>query len=159
MKDITKSSYLPVVISKKTLTLYTLPWLWFELTTSVVIGTDCIGSCKSKNMLCRKRYTRVWFVVKWHFSFLPVVFSGSSVNKTDRHDITEIVLKVALNTIIQTYSMFCCHWKIQWSLNFVCDCIERHFSYVVSNSWSCCKLKVRPIRTYNISGDRHWLHR
>jgi hypothetical protein len=31
-----------------------------------------------------------------------VVFSGSSVssnNKTDRHDITEILLKVALNTI------------------------------------------------------------
>jgi len=27
--------------------LYTLPWSWFELTTSVVIGTDCIGSCKS----------------------------------------------------------------------------------------------------------------
>ena len=27
--------------------LYTLPWSRFELTTSVVIGTDCIGSCKS----------------------------------------------------------------------------------------------------------------
>ena len=27
--------------------LYTLPWVRFELTTSVVIGTDCIGSCKS----------------------------------------------------------------------------------------------------------------
>jgi hypothetical protein len=26
----------------------------------------------------------------------------SSTNKTDRHDITEILLKVALNTIIQT---------------------------------------------------------
>jgi hypothetical protein len=26
---------------------YTSPWLRFELTTSVVIGTDCIGSCKS----------------------------------------------------------------------------------------------------------------
>jgi hypothetical protein len=26
--------------------LYTLPWSRFELTTSVVIGTDCIGSCK-----------------------------------------------------------------------------------------------------------------
>jgi hypothetical protein len=26
--------------------LYTSPWSWFELTTSVVIGTDCIGSCK-----------------------------------------------------------------------------------------------------------------
>ena len=28
-----------------------------------------------------------------------VVFSGYSTNKTDHHDITEIVLKVALNTI------------------------------------------------------------
>ena len=27
--------------------LYTSPWSWFELTTSVVIGTDCIGSSKS----------------------------------------------------------------------------------------------------------------
>ena len=26
---------------------YTLPWMGFELTTLVVIGTDCIGSCKS----------------------------------------------------------------------------------------------------------------
>jgi hypothetical protein len=29
--------------------LYTLPWSRFELTTSVVIGTDCIGSCKSNS--------------------------------------------------------------------------------------------------------------
>ena len=28
--------------------------------------------------------------------------AGSSIDKTDRHDITEIVLKVALNTIEQT---------------------------------------------------------
>jgi hypothetical protein len=27
--------------------LYTSPWSKFVLTTSVVIGTDCIGSCKS----------------------------------------------------------------------------------------------------------------
>jgi hypothetical protein len=27
--------------------LYTSPWLRFEITKSVVIGTDCIGSCKS----------------------------------------------------------------------------------------------------------------
>ena len=29
--------------------LYTSPWSRFELTTSVVIGTDCTGSCKSNN--------------------------------------------------------------------------------------------------------------
>jgi hypothetical protein len=27
--------------------LYTSPWSRFELTTSVMIGTDCIGNCKS----------------------------------------------------------------------------------------------------------------
>jgi hypothetical protein len=27
--------------------LYTSPWSRFKLTTSVVVGTDCIGSCKS----------------------------------------------------------------------------------------------------------------
>jgi hypothetical protein len=31
-----------------------------------------------------------------------VVFSGSSTNITDRHDTTEILLKVVLNTIKQT---------------------------------------------------------
>ena len=32
--------------------------------------------------------------------------SVSYTNKTDRHDITETLLKVALNTIKQTYSIF-----------------------------------------------------
>jgi hypothetical protein len=35
-----------------------------------------------------------------------VVFSGSSTSKTDCHDITEILLKVALNTIKQTNIMY-----------------------------------------------------
>jgi hypothetical protein len=37
-----------------------------------------------------------------------VVFSGilvSSANKTDRHDITEILLKVTLNTITLTFTL------------------------------------------------------
>ena len=34
--------------------LYTSPWSRFELRTSVVIGTDCIGSCKSK-------YHTIWY--------------------------------------------------------------------------------------------------
>jgi hypothetical protein len=35
----------------------------------------------------------------WFFPGIPV----SSTHKTDRHDITEILLKVALNTITLTY--------------------------------------------------------
>jgi hypothetical protein len=40
-----------------------------------------------------------WFATFWWFSLGPLV---SSTNTTDRHDITEIVLKVALDTIKQT---------------------------------------------------------
>jgi hypothetical protein len=41
----------------------------------------------------------------WWFSPCTPV---STTNKTDRHDITEILLKVALNTIKQTNG---CHWE------------------------------------------------
>jgi hypothetical protein len=40
-----------------------------------------------------------WLATGWWFSPGPPV---SSTNKTDRHDITELLLKVALNTIKQT---------------------------------------------------------
>jgi hypothetical protein len=50
----------------------------FKLTTLVVIGTDCTGSCKS---------------------IYPLGTPVSSTNKIDHHDITEILFKVALSTI------------------------------------------------------------
>jgi hypothetical protein len=53
-----------------------LAWAGFELTTLVVIGTDFIGSCKSN-------YHAI----------------TTTTNKTDRHDIPEILLKMELNTI------------------------------------------------------------
>ena len=34
---------------KKMLYRVTSPWPWFELTTFLVIGTDCVGSCKSNH--------------------------------------------------------------------------------------------------------------
>jgi hypothetical protein len=43
-----KTTYLPKVTDKLYYIMsYTLPWAGFKLTTSVMIGTYCIGSCKS----------------------------------------------------------------------------------------------------------------
>jgi hypothetical protein len=63
--------------------LYTSPWSRFELITSVVIGTDCIGSCKSNYHAITARtapitlycieYTKVTSSAKFKLS-LYVVF-------------------------------------------------------------------------------------
>jgi hypothetical protein len=45
------------------------------------------------------------------------VLSVSSTNKTDRHDITEILLKVALNTVKQTNKNVSCKLITACSLN------------------------------------------
>jgi hypothetical protein len=50
--------------------------------------------------LCDKDKVWQWLATGWWFSPGPLV---SSTNKTDRHDITEILLKVALNTIPLTH--------------------------------------------------------
>ena len=43
-----------------------------------------------------------------------VVYPVSSTNKTDRHDITEILLKVALNTITKPIKLLMIFWK--WNI-------------------------------------------
>ena len=51
-------------------------------------------------LFCIFPHCSPWLAVGWWFSLSTAV---SSTNKTDRHDITEILLKVALNTITLTH--------------------------------------------------------
>jgi hypothetical protein len=68
-----------------------LKWVWIPLRWGVLDTTLC-------NKVCQ------WLAAGWWFSV------GSSTNPADRHDITEILLKVALNTINQTKPLL--HYKV-----------------------------------------------
>jgi hypothetical protein len=67
---------------------------------SVPITTDVVGSTPAQGTLCEK--VCQWLAAGRWFPPGPLV---SSTNKTDYHDITEILLKMALNTIKQNQSM------------------------------------------------------
>ena len=73
-------------------------YLYCNMSFIILVVTTLMMRCTRYNiMTCDKVYqclaTGLWFSLG-----TPV----SSTNKTDRHDITEILLKVALNTIAQT---------------------------------------------------------
>jgi hypothetical protein len=73
------------------------------ITTTCAISTDYYQCCELepsswRGVLDEKLYDKVCQLLAtgWWFSLGTLV---SSTNKTDCHDITEILLKVALNTI------------------------------------------------------------
>ena len=92
---------------------YIATWLHFQLTEwpwsygSWIYNSSCNHCLSTLTLWFRIRPGEVYsiqhYVIKLSVTcdsrwFSPV----SSTNKTDRHDITEILLKVALNTIYQT---------------------------------------------------------
>ena len=65
-----------------------LAWAWFELTTLVVIGTDCIGSCKSNYHTITTKTTPSY---------------GQSQNDLN----IKVVLSKVLSLIFVSFSSFC----------------------------------------------------
>jgi len=84
------------------------------LNSSVPITTKVVSSNPAHDEVSSIQY----YVIKFVSWFSPV----SATNKTDRHDITEILLKVAFNTItltltpINSYLTDCVFFQIK----FVC---------------------------------------
>jgi hypothetical protein len=90
-----------------------------------------------------------WLETGWWFSHGALV---SFINKIDRHDITELLLKVVLNTINLNQASkyeFCCY------LLFHCDIRNNNDSFSLTNFWEHWVLIIiSGIQTHNISGDR-----
>jgi hypothetical protein len=63
----------------------------FKFTTLVLIGTDCTGSCKSNYHKIMKRTTST--------TISQIGQGYKYFNKTDHHDIIDILLTVGLNTL------------------------------------------------------------
>jgi hypothetical protein len=74
-----------------------------------------------------------WLATGRWFSPGPM---ASFTNKTDRHDITEILLKVALNTIIQTNKY------ILYYIHNIYLFISKHFNFspLCLGCWCKCKI-------------------
>ena len=64
--------------------LYISPWSGFELTTSVVIGTDCIGSCKPTTIR-----SQPWWPLEWKVTWLDskqnVVYQQFFFSRCNKH--------------------------------------------------------------------------
>jgi hypothetical protein len=110
-----------------------LPWSRFELTTSVVIGTDCIGSKSNYHKITATTALPLYryllnISILWYFNqpytSLPCMAGVLNTKLCDKvcqwlaaervlrfpppikltaHDITEMLMKVVLNTITLTH--------------------------------------------------------
>jgi hypothetical protein len=76
-EDLKKTTDLSKVTDKLYhIMLYTSPWSRLELTTSVVIGTDCIGSCKSNYHTITATTTPIILFI--YIDYLWQGYSGSA---------------------------------------------------------------------------------
>jgi hypothetical protein len=81
-----------------------------------------------------------WLVTGWWFSPGPPV---SSTNKTDRHDITVILLKVALNTIKPNQAILSFIWSLLMltSSGFCFSLVDDFFFYISDQTPKCGRVK------------------
>ena len=132
-------------------------WLW--LYGSWIYNYLC-NQCLSPLMLwvsisIRARCTTLcdkvcqWLAIGRRFSLGPPV---SYTNKTDRHDIAEILLKVALNTISKPSNLYL-EWE-EKSFEFVCWCFFS--SWVIWNLRSCLKWQIwLKFWKWTVSADKY----
>jgi hypothetical protein len=127
-KDLEKTTDLPKVTDKLYhIMLYTSPWSRFELRSSVMIGTDCIGRCKSN----------------YHTSIATTAPGSVNSHKCRSHSVVLFVCEMFLMLHRKATSIFyfwfrwsgCC-WFYRFWLSLVIQTDQKPFnSYYCSNLW------------------------
>jgi hypothetical protein len=70
-----------------------LTWAWFQLTTLVVIGTDCIGSYKSNYHMTWPRQPLLAAWTKFYTFYFQIYFSNKT-KSTDRGKLASLIFIV-----------------------------------------------------------------
>jgi hypothetical protein len=113
-------------------------WVWTLLRWGLLDTTLCDRACQ-------------WLVTgRWFSPGTPF----SSTNKTDCHDITEILLKVALNTMTLTPLLLVnliFEWHV-WYFSISCNAAKRHFPIYSYQFFNHGKLLI-----FNWDGQQHGL--
>ena len=129
--------FLTSYLLNSTRTCKGLPWPWsYGSWIYSYLWNQCLPPLMLwAQILIRARCTTFygevcqWLATGWWFSLGPPV---SSTNKTDCHDITEILLKVVLNTIKPTNQPVPVFWY--FSYTFTKTCVLQNF-VLVNNLW------------------------
>ena len=90
--------------------LYASPLSRFELTTSVVIGTDCIGSCKSNNHTITANTVPIKLVFIYFFNnviyFIQMLATINTPNVQTPFGVSLLHLVLIIQGYIQNYMKY-----------------------------------------------------
>ena len=119
-------------------------WIYNYLMQSVPITTKFVISNTAHGELYSIQH--VIKLVRVLRQLVSCRYTGLTTNKTDHHDITDILLKLALNTTNQTKNKICLKFLEIWNkLKINCTLVTHYLSRVVV-----------PVTLHNISVNAHF---
>ena len=140
----TRRKHPPCRKSMTNIILYTSPWSEFELATSVVIGTDCIGSCKSN-------YRTITATTPTSPTSM-IGFSSPRFQESQKEPKPIFSAIFPLNVIVIIFSGIWQRVKIgQIPKSNLCHCFSIEFLWKCNRF--CCFLRFRDIRGLRASSS------
>jgi hypothetical protein len=147
--------------------LYTSPWSRFEHTTSVVVGTDCIGCCKSNyhattvttnpvtddHIYCQFVVvaTLPFFLLSWLNTRLltTVATSGTGNSATNKFGLDFLLIPCCANCFYYCYTFHSKCRVFNNKHNLLVQCCDIRHDFCVK-TWLGCTLLAFAFRVYFI---------